>query len=176
MSLSGRARVALVAHGVHDDGGMERAFAELIRHAHTRFDYTVFSSELAPELRPLVTWRRVHVPARPVPARMLAFFVRIALPLARARVDLVHSLGAIAPNRADVITVSYCHAGSRAKTGHLAPSGSPFVRRANTTVARALAVAAERFCYRPERAAVLAGVSQESSASSSSTTRRCRPP
>ena len=38
--------------------------------------------------------------------------------------ELVHSLGAIAPNRADVVTVQYRHAGSLAKTGRLAPRGA----------------------------------------------------
>ena len=138
---------------------MERAHAELIRRAHTRFDYTVFSSELDPELRPLVRWRRVAVPARPIPLRQMAFFARVSVPLARADVDLVHSLGAVAPNHADVITVSFCHAGSRSKTGKLAPAGSPLTRRANTTIARGMAICAERFCYRPQRVRVLAGVS-----------------
>ena len=154
-----RPRVALVAHGIHDGGGMERAFAELIRRAHTQFAFTVFSSELAPDLQALVDWRPTRVPGRPIPVRILTFFVRVSLPLSRAQVELVHVLGAIAPNRADVVTVQYCHAGSLAKTGRLAPSGGPRLRRLNRSVARAMAIAAERFCYRPGRTSLFASVS-----------------
>jgi UDP-glucose:(heptosyl)LPS alpha-1,3-glucosyltransferase len=155
-----RPRVALVAHGIHDGGGMERAFAELIRRAHTQFAFTVFSSELASDLRALVDWRPTRVPARPIPVRILTFFVRVSLPLARAQVELVHVLGAIAPNRADVVTVQYCHAGSLAKTGRLSPGGGPMLRRLNRSVARAMAIAAERFCYRPGRTRRFASVSE----------------
>ena len=138
---------------------MERAFAELIRRAHTQFAFTVFSSELAPDLQALVDWRPTRVPARPIPLRILTFFVRVSLPLSRAQVELVHVLGAIAPNRADVVTVQYCHAGSLAKTGRLAPGGGPRLRRLNRSVARAMAIAAERFCYRPGRTSLFASVS-----------------
>ena len=154
-----RPRIALVAHGIHDDGGMERAFAELVRRAHTRFEFTVFSSELAPDLRRFVDWRPTRVPARPIPLRLLAFFVRVSVPLARTRVELVHSLGAIAPNHADVVTVQYCHAGSLAKTGRLAPRGATRLRTVNRVVARVMAIAAERFSYRPTRVRLFASVS-----------------
>ena len=155
-----RPRIALVAHDIHDGGGMERAFAELIRRANARFDFTVFASGLAPELRPLVAWRRVHVPRRPIPLKMVAFFLAVSRPLARADVDLVHMLGAIAPNRADVITVQCCHRGAWERTRRLAPSGAPPLRRLNTAIAQLLALLAERFCYRSARVRVLAGVSR----------------
>lgn len=154
-----RPRIALVAHDIHNGGGMEQAFAELIRRAHTRFDFVVFAATLAPELRPLVTWQHVRIPARPMPLKMLAFFVRGSLPLARARVDLVHTLGALIPNRANLISVHYCHAGARAKTGRLAPKDATHIRRLNTTIAKGLAIVAERYCYRPARAQILAAVS-----------------
>ena len=159
-TTTARPRIALVAHGIHDGGGMERATAELVKRVHERVNFVVFSSELAPDLRTLVEWRRIRVPERPIPLRILLFFVRVALPLARARVDLVHMLGAIAPNRTDVVTVHYCHAGSLAKTGRLAPLGASALRRLNRTVARAMAIAAERFCYRPARTRLFASVSQ----------------
>ncbi len=149
-----------MAHGIHDDGGMERAFAELIRRAHTRFAFIVFSSELSPDLRTLVDWRPTHVPLRPIPLRLLMFFVRVSVPLARTRVELVHSLGAIAPNRADMVTVQYCHAGSLAKTGRLAPGGATRLRTLNRVAARMLAIAAERFSYRPGRVRLFASVSE----------------
>ena len=155
-----RPRVALVAHGIHDHGGMERAFAELVRHAHHDFHIVVVAPDLAPELRPLVEWERVRVPARPIPLRFVWFFVAGGLRVRRSRADIVHTMGAIVPNRCDIATVQFCHAGYREATGALAPPDAPRLRRLNTTVARLLALAAERWCYRSGRARVLAAVSE----------------
>lgn len=152
-------RVALVAHGIHDGGGMERAFAELIRRAHNRFDFEVFAADLAPELRSLVTWHRIRVPRRPIPLKLVAFFLRAARPVAQANVDLVHALGAIVPSRADVVSVQYCHAGALAKIGDESPGSIGVAWRLNTRIARALSLMAERFCYRSGRARAMACVS-----------------
>jgi len=87
-----RLRVALVAHDVHDGGGMERALAELIRHAHDEVDFLVISRTLAADLEPLVTWRRIRVPARPFPLKFLGFYVLGGLATARYRTRrLVHT-------------------------------------------------------------------------------------
>ena len=45
-----RRRVALVAHGIHDHGGMERAFAELVRRIHGQYDVVVLSTDLGENL------------------------------------------------------------------------------------------------------------------------------
>ena len=127
--------------------------------AHARFDFEVFSAELAPELRPLVKWHRIRVPPRPIPLKLIAFFARAALPIARARVDLVHVIGAIVPNRADVITVHYCHVASWRKSRGSDPASAGLARRANTHLTRVLSIAAERFCYRPGRVKIMACVS-----------------
>jgi UDP-glucose:(heptosyl)LPS alpha-1,3-glucosyltransferase len=79
--------------------------------------------------------------------------------------DLVHTLGAIVPNRADAAEVQFCHAGFRAVTGRLAPLDAPAMRRLNTALARLLALAAEQWCYRPNRlrrfVAVSRGIGEE---------------
>lgn len=156
-----RPSVALVAHGVHDRGGMERACAELIRNSHEEFAFTVVAAELAPELRPLVErWVRIRVPMRPISVKFLAFFLEASLALRRVNVDLVHTVGAIVPNRADLASVHFCHAGHRAATGRLAPADAPPLRRINTSLARATALLAERWCYRPGRLRTLAAVSE----------------
>ncbi len=73
----------------------------------------------------LVDWRPTRVPARPIPAAAPHVLrPSLAAPSRGRSVELVHSLGAIAPNHADVVTVQYCHAGSLAKTGRLAPRGA----------------------------------------------------
>jgi glycosyltransferase involved in cell wall biosynthesis len=154
-----RANVALVAQEVHFRGGMERAFAELVRRGSSRFDFTVYAWNLDPELRPLVRWHRVRVPPRPVPLRNACFFAEAGAMLARASSDLVHVLGAIVPNHTDLTAVHHCHSGFRNATGRLAPSEAPPLRRVNTGLERALAIVAERWCYRPGRCRKLAAVS-----------------
>jgi glycosyltransferase involved in cell wall biosynthesis len=154
-----RPTIALVAHAVHDHGGMERAFAELVRRAHDRYRFVVFSAELAPELRPLVEWRRIRVPMRPIPLKHFAFACVAGLRLARARVDLVHTMGALVPNRCDIASAQFCVAGLREKTGRLSPPDLPPIRRLNTTLAKALGLLLEKWCYRAGRLRAFAVVS-----------------
>jgi glycosyltransferase involved in cell wall biosynthesis len=139
---------------------MERVFAELVRRLHPEWRVVVIASEMADDLRPLVEWRRVRVPPRPFPLRFLLFYLLGSLRVARTRTDLLHTCGAIVANRADVATVHFCHAGFREATGALAPKSARPIRKANTTVARALALQAERWSYRPGRLRLLAAVSQ----------------
>lgn len=151
-----RPRVALVAHDIHDHGGMERACAELLRHRHGDFAFTVVSAELAPELRPLVDrWVRIRVPMRPFPLKFVAFFIQAGLVLRRLDVDLVHTVGAIGPQRADVISVFHCHAGQRDAVGGFTLSSLPPMRRLNTALSRWLALLAERTAFRPGKVGLL---------------------
>lgn len=155
-----RPQVTLVAHDVHDRGGMERAYAELVRALHNEFELTVVSTSLAEDLRPLVRWSRVRVPRRPFLVKFLMFSAMAGAVVRRKRGDLVHTLGAIVPNRADVASIHFCQAGFLAANGSLAPSTAPLVRRINTTAARTVALFAERWCYRPGRLRVFAAVSE----------------
>jgi len=159
-------RVALVAHGIHDRGGMEVACAELIRHLHDRYRFTVVSAELDPALWPLVDrWIRIRVPMRPFPLKFATFFVRSGLAVRRLDVDLVHTVGAIIPNRVDIVAIHYCNLGARDSRHDAVRSAIPPLRRVNTALTQAMAIAAERHSYRPSRlyrfAAVSAGVADE---------------
>jgi glycosyltransferase involved in cell wall biosynthesis len=156
---SGRMSVVLVGHEVRDHGGMDRAVTELLIRASGEIDFHVLSAELAESLRPVVRWHRLCVPRRPFPLRYVSFYILAGLRLRRLRVDLIHTLGAIVPNRVDVASVHACHAGFVRATSRLAPSGAPLLRRLNTSAARVLSLVAERWTYRPERARVLAAVS-----------------
>ncbi len=151
--------VALVAHAIHDGGGMERAFAELVKRAHSRVRFVVHAAELADDLRPLVVWHRVRVPLRPIPLKTVLFALVVGVRLARKRAQLVHTLGAIVPNRADVATIQFCTAGAVDATGRLTPAGSPPLRRVNTALTLSLSLAFERWCYRPTRLRRFAAVS-----------------
>jgi UDP-glucose:(heptosyl)LPS alpha-1,3-glucosyltransferase len=154
-------RVALVTHGVHDDGGMERALAELVRRVRHEVDFAVLSPTLADDLRPYVDWVRVRTPHRPYALRFLVFFLVAGLRLRRIRSDLRQSEGAIVPNRVDVVSVHFCHAGYHAATGHLAPPEAPLARRVNTAVSRLVSLLAERWSYRRGRVRVFAAVSAD---------------
>jgi glycosyltransferase involved in cell wall biosynthesis len=153
-------RVALVAHTIRSYGGMDRALAELITRGGRQFEFVVFASQLADELRPLVEWRRIPVPPRPFPVSFASFFLLAGARLACDRFDLVCTAGAIVPNRADIAAVHHCHAGFRHVTGRLAPPGSTPIRRVNTGLLRAMALAAERWCYRPPKIRMLTAVSR----------------
>jgi UDP-glucose:(heptosyl)LPS alpha-1,3-glucosyltransferase len=157
--LSARPRIALCAHAVHDDGGMERAFAELIRHSAGRIDWTIVSADLQMDLRRFVTWKRVPVPAGPAPVRFVAFWMLAGCRLARVPRDALHTLGAITWTPADVVTVAFCHAAFATIAPGPGPGRSSSLRRANTKLHRALALWAERFCYRPGRVQVFGAVS-----------------
>ena len=134
--------------------------AELIKQGSSEFEFVVFSVTLAPELRPLVEWRAIPIPLRPMPLRFTLFFLAAGLRLACERFDLVCTVGAIVPNRADVVSVHYCHHGFRQATGRLAPEDASVFRRLNTGIGRALALAAERWCYRVGRSRCLTAVSE----------------
>jgi glycosyltransferase involved in cell wall biosynthesis len=159
-----RPRVTIVAHEVHDAGGMEAAMAQLVRRAALHYDITLVAARVDPTLEGMLTWRRVPTPPAPLALR-LASFAAFAAPMIRAsRPDLVHTLGAIVPNRADLATVQYCHAGAPADA-RTAGTGAGLTRRANAWASHRSSVGAERWCYRPARlrrfAAVSAGVGRE---------------
>lgn len=157
---SRRPRITLVAHDIYDAGGMERACAELVRALNREFDITVISATLAEDLRPLVRWRQVPVIHRPFLVKFIVFFVLGGITVRRERGDLVHTVGAIVPNRADVAGLHFCHAAFRAANDGLRPVNAPALRRANTGIASLVALWAERWCYRPERLGVLGAVSE----------------
>jgi glycosyltransferase involved in cell wall biosynthesis len=156
---SHRRSVALVGHEIRTHGGMDRAVTELLVRASNEIEFHVLSAELAEPLRPLVRWHRLRVPRRPFPVRYVAFYIVAGLRLRRLRVDLIHTLGAIVPNRIDIATVHACHAGFVRATNRLSPAGAPLSRRVNTSVSRVLSLMAERWTYRPARVRILAAVS-----------------
>jgi UDP-glucose:(heptosyl)LPS alpha-1,3-glucosyltransferase len=155
-----RPRIALVAHDIAPFGGMDRALTELIIRGGRDLELVVFSASLDPALRSLVSWRRVAVPDRPVALKFPLFFLLAGSMLARDRFDLVCTVGAIVPNRSNVVSVHFCHAGFRKATGSLARYEDAISRRINTGIVRLLSLAAERWCYREGRANALAAVSE----------------
>ena len=159
-----RPRVALLAHDVHDQGGMERACLKLLERAADDVDFVVISARLDPRVRSRVRWRRLPIPQRPFPLKFSAYYLLAGLRLAAERVDLVHTVGAVVPNRVDLASVHFCHAGFQASGADESLPASA-VRRLNTRVSRRLALTTERWSYRQDRvrrlAAVSSGVARE---------------
>jgi glycosyltransferase involved in cell wall biosynthesis len=138
---------------------MERAFYELVARTHDRYEYVVVASTLAPELRGLVEWRRVPSPRHPFPLKAVAFFVLAGLRLVTVRADVVHTMGGLVPNRADLASVHFCHAAFAACDSSRALKHESLSRRANARLSRKIGLAFERLAYRPGRIRVLAAVS-----------------
>ena len=161
-----RRRLIFVAHDVGGIGGMEHAHGEILHRMAADWDVTVVSSRIDPRLRGSVRWHRVRVPRRPVPLKFAAFFVAGGVAVARMRSTrrpggpvVVHTCGAIIPNRVDVATVNHCQVGLVATLGRLVHAGTPPVRRLNSGLQRLLSIAAERWSYRPGRVGTLHAIS-----------------
>jgi glycosyltransferase involved in cell wall biosynthesis len=154
----GRLRVALLAHDVHNEGGMERACLELLERASDRVDFVVISGHVDPRVRTQVDWRRLPLPARPFPLKFTIFYLLAGLRLLTESVDLVHSVGAVVPNKVDIATVHFCHAGFRAMGPEFALPNS-LLRRTNARISRGLALITEKWSYRADRVRLLAPVS-----------------
>ncbi|HVX19867.1 MAG TPA: glycosyltransferase family 4 protein [Acidimicrobiales bacterium] len=140
---------------------MELVHAELIRRLADRYQFTVFATDVDPDVRKLVKWHRIRVPRRPIPLKTALFSLVAGLRLVRAPVDLVHTCGAVVLNRVDASTVHFCHAGYLGKRESLAPSAMPPVRRLNTAIKRVQALAMERWSYRSSHVRVLLAVSSQ---------------
>ncbi|HEY2326050.1 MAG TPA: glycosyltransferase family 4 protein [Gaiellaceae bacterium] len=152
-----RPTVAIVIHDLHDHGGMERAVVELIRRARDEFRLVVVSTTVDPELVSLVEWEHVRgVPRRPFTLKFLVFAVRAGLQLRRVRADLVHTMGAIVPNRSDLSTVQFVHRAFVTAAGRFSAPGSHGLVRWSGALSRFVSALAERWCYRPGRLRVAA--------------------
>jgi glycosyltransferase involved in cell wall biosynthesis len=148
----GAPRIAVV--GWRLGGELERA----IRVAAGRVRYVVVSMALDEDLVPLVEWHRMPVTRwSSYRVRWLVFFVLGGLRVARVRADAVHCIGPtpIIPNRADLNTVTFCHAAFDAATagGRLKGSAARFGWRAG----QRLALGLERWWFGRVRA--LGGIS-----------------
>jgi glycosyltransferase involved in cell wall biosynthesis len=151
--------VVVVAHDVGGVGGMERQLSELVSGLLGEgWGVTVLSRSCQLPAQPGLRWVRVPGPARPFPLAYPWFGLAAGLLLLRHRRGLVHSTGAIVPNRADVVTVHLCHH-AIAEQGVARFSRTHPGYRLNARLAGLLSRLGERWCYSPGRAGHLVGVS-----------------
>lgn len=142
-----RPSVALIAHGAHDAGGMERYLAELVRHGAESIDFHLVMSHVAPDLLEISTVHRIRVPATPVPLLFSAFYVAAGRRLGALDVDLRHSMGALQPAPVDVTSVQFCHAAFAALGAETQRVDGGRLRALNRQVDRRISLAAERRQY-----------------------------
>ena len=156
----GEPEVVLVAHDVGPIGGMERQLSILIGGLLERgWKVTVLSRTLAIPPHPALTWIRVPGPRRPFSLAYPWFALAGgALLLKHRRGRVVHSTGALLPNRTDLVTVHLCHR-ELARRGLRRASRSGLTYRVNAVTASLLSSLGERWCYSPARARCLVAVS-----------------
>lgn len=159
--MSDRTReVTLVAHEVGTPGGMERAVGELAGGLLERgYQVVVVAHECELPEHPAMRWVRVSGPRRPFSLWYPWFFLFGSLAVRRHRRGIVHTLGAVVSNRADVSTVQFCHRAFRTRGVGRAAHGT-LANRLNSSIVGAMSRLAESFCYRPSRTRHLAAVSE----------------
>ena len=153
--------VTLVAHRVAKVGGMERAFAELAEGLlRDSFEVHVVCHHC--DLRPhgRLHVHRIRSPNRPFLLAYPLFLVCGTLVTWRHRRGIVHVLGAIVWNRADVATVQFCHHGFDPETARGRARRASPIYRLNAWGAHVLSLMMERCVYRPSRVSHLVPASE----------------
>ena len=152
--------IVYVANDIGGSGGMER---HCERHISGLIEsgrqVTVVSRTCKMEPRPGLTFERVRSPGRPFVIGYPAFFIEASRLVARHPDALVHTTGAIVPNRAAVSTVHYCHRAASGKVDAPRASREDLLHRVNAELATVISLVGERWCYRRARTHTLCAVS-----------------
>ncbi len=155
-SPEGPCEVTIVAHDIGPVGGMERVLSELIlglRHSGDRVTVIARTCEL-PEGSG-VNFHRVRGPGRPFLLAYPWFLLAASLTVARRARGVLQVTGGLVLNRADVVSVHYCH-----QVGPANPSRAGALYRANIRLVRIAKRLSERAAFRRNREAVFACVSE----------------
>jgi glycosyltransferase involved in cell wall biosynthesis len=158
-----RLRVAYVAHSVDPArGGMELVSARLLEQLARTVDLEVVAGDGLDTLPPGVRRTRVPIPSRPNVARLVLFDLigTVRLVAVRRRNDLVHSCGAVAHGRVDLMTMHLSHAAVIEVQGGARPPGRRGVRGWVGAWRRRRAAGLERWATRRGRTRELAAVSK----------------
>jgi len=126
MSAAGGEAPRIAVVGWRLGGELERAIAS----ATDRFRYVIVSMALDEDLVGLVEWHRMPVTRfTSYRLRWLVFFVLAGVRVGRLRADAVHTIGPtpLIPNRADLNTVTFCHAAFDGATAERRLKGSAAV-------------------------------------------------
>lgn len=109
---------------------------------------------------PGLEWIRVRTPRRPflLAFPLFALVCGVLIATTRRRHSVLVSLGAIIPNRVDVVIVQFCHA-AFARQNIIRPSRDSLIHSLHSRVSQKLALGFERWCYRPGRVKRMIAVS-----------------
>jgi glycosyltransferase involved in cell wall biosynthesis len=110
--------------------------------------------------QPNLHWIRISTPRRPFVAAfpLFAIVASVLLAARRSGRSLTVTLGAIVPNRVDVVVVQFCQAAFATRGIRRTTRTSP-VHRAHSWLSKWLALGLERWCYRADRVAAMTAVS-----------------
>ena len=154
-----RLRVAYVAHSVDPDrGGMELVSARLLEHLANTVDVEVevVAGDGLGTLPRGVRRTRIPIPSRPNVARLVVFdlLATVRLAAVRRRNDLVHSCGAVAHSRVDLMTLHLSHVAVIEAQGGSRPPGRDGLRGLVSSDGRHVrdGRARSRLCPAPRRA------------------------
>ena len=100
-------KIALVAHGIHFLGGMERCFAELTHALCREHDVHLFTSDATDVPLDRVTLHPIPVVQQPLLLKFLQFYLISSRLLRREEFDIVHTIGGITA-RQNIVTAQYC--------------------------------------------------------------------
>lgn len=110
--------------------------------------------------QPGLRWSRIRTPRRPFTLAYPAFAAIAGIAVAlRGRGGPIITLGALVPNRVDVITVQFCHAGFAAH-GVARRASDTRVHALNDCVGEIMARGLERWSYRASRVRRMTAVSE----------------
>jgi glycosyltransferase involved in cell wall biosynthesis len=155
------AAITLVAHDVQRIGGMERQLSTLVTGAlEAGIHVTLVSRTCELPDHPRLCWVRIRGPSRPFPIAYLWFFLAAGFALLRRPCRLLHTTGAIVPNRADVCTVHLCHRAIAGQKALIRARRASPTYRLNARLSSWMSRVTERLYYRPGRVRVLVGVSR----------------
>jgi len=145
--------LTIVASDVAPVGGMERAIHALaVRLLQRGWQLTVIARRCEIEPQPGLRHVVLRRPDRPRSANAIADFVHGAWAVRRHGRGLVHTNNPVIPNRVDVITAQFCEHAFREGFGASRARRPTLAFRLNSWIAGHLALACERWCYRPGRA------------------------
>ncbi len=155
-SPEGPCEVTIVAHDIGPVGGMERVLSELILGLRSSGDrVTVIARTCELPEGSGVSFHRVRGPGRPFLLAYPWFLLAASLTVARRARGVLQVTGGLVLNRADVVSVHYCH-----QVGPANPSRAGALYRANIRLVRIAKRLSERAAFRRNREAVFACVSE----------------
>lgn len=159
--MKDRPTIAIVAHDVGGQGGMERHLEELITRLRNDLDIIVVACTMNMADTGGVRFVRIPSVSRPASLKMVFFALLASIRLLVLKYDILHTTGAIVFNHADFSTVHFCHAGYvNATDGIRVRKASSLFRKLNSHVATTISIWMEKTIYNPRRTSQLIAVSK----------------